>query len=110
VLGKAALVPFREDQPPVRHDVVLAAFARDCRRLVSSRLVDRARETRGPGVVAVSDGAVEDLDPHPMETNERDDGHEPRSDQMSSTPFWSWSLALPSGSAILPSATIGLFQ
>jgi hypothetical protein len=63
VLGEAALVLLREDEPPLRDYVVLALRALDRLRVVA--LVGQlSRETRGSFVVAVSDGAVEDLDAH----------------------------------------------
>jgi hypothetical protein len=37
---------------------------------VSGALVQLGRETRGPAVIAVSDGAVEDLDLHVLEPTE----------------------------------------
>jgi hypothetical protein len=37
---------------------------------VSGALVQLGRETRGPAVIAVSDGAVEDLDLHLAEPSE----------------------------------------
>jgi hypothetical protein len=63
VLGEASLGLLREDEPPVGDHVVLALLAFD--RLSVETLVGQlSRETRGSFVVAVSDGAVEDLDAH----------------------------------------------
>jgi hypothetical protein len=53
----------REDELPVGDDVELALLAFD-RARVEAVLVELGRETRGPFVVAASDGAVEDLDLH----------------------------------------------
>ncbi len=63
LLREAPLALFGEDEAPVRDDVVLAPLALDGGCLVPC-VGQRGRETRGPNVVAVSDGAVEDLDPH----------------------------------------------
>jgi hypothetical protein len=63
VLRKAPLALLGEDEAPVRDDVVLASLALEGERVVAC-VVERGRETRGPNVVAASDGAVEDLDPH----------------------------------------------
>ena len=63
VLREAALALLREDDRPVRHDVVLALLALERGGLVA-RSLQHGRETRGPAVVAVSDRAVEDLDAH----------------------------------------------
>jgi putative acetyltransferase len=56
-------VVLREDEPPVGDDVELRLAARRGRGLepVCCQL---GRETRGPSVVAMSGGAVEDLDGH----------------------------------------------
>jgi hypothetical protein len=70
VLREAAFLLLREDQVPVGDDVELALFARDGLGLVSGALVQLGRETRGPAVIAVSDGAVEDLDLHVVEPTE----------------------------------------
>jgi ribosomal protein S18 acetylase RimI-like enzyme len=51
----------REDDLAVAHDVELGLLALDRRGVDPCRL-QLGRETRGPCVVAVSDGAVEDLD------------------------------------------------
>ncbi len=63
MLGEPAFTLLREQQLAVGEDVELALLALDGRRLVLGALADLGRETRGPAVVAVSDGAVEDLDP-----------------------------------------------
>jgi hypothetical protein len=63
VLGEASFGLLREDEPPVGDHVVLALRPLDRLRFVA--LVGQlSRETRGSFVVAVSDGAVEDLDAH----------------------------------------------
>jgi hypothetical protein len=63
VLGETSFGLLREDKPPVGDHVVLALRALDRLRVVA--LVGQlSRETRGSLVVAVSDGAVEDLDAH----------------------------------------------
>src|SRR5262249_54821140 len=85
VLGIAAFPLLREDELAVGEDVELAALTRDCARLMPIHSVDRDRETRGPGVVAVSDWAVEDLDPHGVEINVRLWGQAPPSAQTSRT-------------------------
>ena len=71
MLREAAFLLFREDQAPVGDDVELTLFARDGLGLVSGALVQLGRETRGPAVIAVSDGAVEDLELHLIEPTER---------------------------------------
>jgi len=53
----------REDRPSVHDDVVLALFTL-AGGGVDAVLAKLGRETRGPTVVAASDGAVEDLDGH----------------------------------------------
>jgi hypothetical protein len=68
VLGEAALLLLREDEAPVRDHVVLALLALDRLRVVTP-LGQLSRETRGSLVVAVSDGAVEDLDAHAAHRN-----------------------------------------
>jgi len=70
VLREAAFLLLREDQAPVGDDVELTLLTRHDLGLVSGALVQRGRETRGPAVIAVSDGAVEDLDPHVPEPTE----------------------------------------
>ena len=64
MLGEAPLLLLAEDQLPVHEDVELALLARDDLGLVRRPLVELGRETRGPTVIAVSDGAVVDLDLH----------------------------------------------
>jgi hypothetical protein len=64
VLGEAAFLLLAEDQLSVHEHVELAVLARDDLRLVRRPLVELGRETRGPAVIAVSDGAVVDLDLH----------------------------------------------
>ena len=63
LLGEPALALLREDERPVGDDVVLALRALE-RDGVVTCLRQHGRETRGPAVVAASDGAVEDLDGH----------------------------------------------
>jgi hypothetical protein len=62
VLGEAALALLREQQLVVRDHVELALRAFDGGSAVLRLSVDLGRETRGPAVIAVSDGAVEDAD------------------------------------------------
>ena len=62
MLGEAAFGVLREDQLVVDEDVELALTARRRVRVVTGQSVDLGRETRGPGVVAVSGGAIEDTD------------------------------------------------
>ena len=62
MLGEAALTLLRKDQVPVREHIELALRAFGGVGLVLRPLVDLGRETRGPAVIAVSDGAVIDLD------------------------------------------------
>ena len=62
----AALRLLREDEPPLGDHVELALRALGDRRL-DAPLVQEGRETRGPAVVARSDGAVMDLDGHAPE-------------------------------------------
>jgi hypothetical protein len=64
VLGEAALALLREDELPVGEHVELALRALDDLRVVVRPSLDLGRETRGPAVVAASDGAVVDLDAH----------------------------------------------
>jgi hypothetical protein len=64
VLGKSSLPLLREEQAFVGEHVELALFALDGCRLDPRPIRDLGRETRGPPVVAVSDGAVVDLDLH----------------------------------------------
>ena len=70
LLGEAALLLLREHERAVCDHVELALPALDGRRIVADAL-QRGRETRGPAVVAVSDGAVEDLDAHARRLSER---------------------------------------
>jgi len=56
------LALLREDQLAVEEDVELAAHALGDLGGVRRPFVDLGRETRSPAVVAVSDGAVVDLD------------------------------------------------
>ena len=63
MLREPPLVLLREDDAAVGDDVELAVLA----LLVlgfEAGLPQLGRETRGPSVVAASDGAVEDLDAH----------------------------------------------
>jgi hypothetical protein len=62
VLGEAALLLLREDELVVGDHVVLALLALFDLGLVLRLGVQLGRETRGPRVVAVSDGAVLDQD------------------------------------------------
>ena len=64
VLGKAPLALLREEQLAVGKDVELRVAALADLRLVLRPLTYLGRETRGPSVVTVSDGAVVDLDAH----------------------------------------------
>ena len=70
MLREAAFLLLREDQLPVGDDIELALLTRDGVSVVSGARVQLGRETRGPAVIAVSDGAVEDLDPHVPEPTE----------------------------------------
>jgi hypothetical protein len=72
VLREPTFLLFREDQVPVGDDIELTFFARDGLGLMSGALVQLGRETRGPTVIAVSDGAVEDVDLHLVEPTEGD--------------------------------------
>ena len=67
MLREPALLLLREDELAVSEDVVLALRALFDLGFVLRLAVQLGRETRGPGVVAVSDGAVLDENP----------GHEP---------------------------------
>jgi hypothetical protein len=62
-LGEAVRERLREDDRPVVQDVELAASPLADRRVVSL-VLKLGRETRGPFVVAASDGAIENLDAH----------------------------------------------
>jgi hypothetical protein len=64
VLGESSLPLLREEQPLAGEHVELTLLALDDPRLDPGPLRDLGRETRGPPVVAVSDGAVVDLDLH----------------------------------------------
>jgi hypothetical protein len=64
VLREPPFLLFREDQLSVGNDVELALLTRDGLGFVGGALVQLGRETRSPAVIAVSDGAVEDLDLH----------------------------------------------
>ena len=70
VLREAAFLLLREDQVPVGDDVELTLLARNDLGFMRGALVQLGRETRSPAVIAVSDGAVEDLDPHVPEPTE----------------------------------------
>ena len=63
LLGEAPDALLREDELAVCDHVVLALRALDGARF-DPVLVQDGRETRGPAVVAASDGAVVDLDGH----------------------------------------------
>jgi hypothetical protein len=68
MLRKTAGLLLREDQLPVREHVELPVAARlDLGRMLGLG-VQLGRETRGPIVVAISDGAVEDSNPSHRET------------------------------------------
>ena len=62
VLGEPSLPLLREDELTVCEHVVLALGALFDLGLVLGLVVQLGRETRGPRVVAVSDGAVLDQD------------------------------------------------
>jgi hypothetical protein len=79
VFREAAFLLFREDQAPVGDDVELTLLTGNDLRFMSGALVQLGRETRSPAVIAVSDGAVEDLDlhlPEPTEARGRSRGIE----------------------------------
>jgi hypothetical protein len=63
LFGEASLGLLREHEVAVNDDVELALRALDDARVDAAGL-ERGRETRGPAVVAASDGAVVDLDAH----------------------------------------------
>jgi hypothetical protein len=65
VLREATFALLREDESAVGHDVELALLPGNGARLVRGQVVQLGRETRSPSVIAVSDGAVVDLDLHP---------------------------------------------
>ena len=60
-LRPATFLLLGEDERAVGDDVVLALRTRHGLGVVA-RILQLGRETRGPFVIAVSDGAVEDLD------------------------------------------------
>ena len=62
MLGETTLALLRKDQVAVHKHVELALRTFGCLGLVLRRFVDLGRETRSPAVIAVSDGAVVDLD------------------------------------------------
>jgi hypothetical protein len=62
-LGEAALALLREEKLAISQDVELAPRALGDRG-ADALVVQDGRETRGPTVVAASDGAVVDLDGH----------------------------------------------
>jgi hypothetical protein len=62
VLGEAALTLLREEEHVAAQHVELALLALDRLGAVARLGRDLGRETRGPFVVSVSDGAVEDAD------------------------------------------------
>jgi hypothetical protein len=64
VAREPLLLLLREDDASVRDHVELAPTALAGVRLVLGSPVDLGRETRGPLVVSLSDGAVVDLDSH----------------------------------------------
>jgi hypothetical protein len=70
VLGKSSLALLREEELPVGEhiELTLCALDRACRD--SRPLDDLGRETRGPAVVAASDGAVVDLDGHRLKASD----------------------------------------
>jgi hypothetical protein len=64
VLRKSSLSLLREQEPAVGEHVELALGSLDRASVVFRPLLDLGRETRGPPVVARSDGAVVDLHAH----------------------------------------------
>jgi hypothetical protein len=62
VLREPPLALLREQELAVHEDVELLLLALAGGSVVLRSLVDLGRETRGPAVVAASDGAVEDAD------------------------------------------------
>jgi hypothetical protein len=68
VVGEPTLLLLREDELPVLEHVVLALSAGLDLGFVLRLGVQLGRETRGPLVVAVSDGAVQDADPRHADT------------------------------------------
>jgi hypothetical protein len=75
VFREAPLLLLREDQLTVREHVVLALGALFDLGLVLGLVVQLGRETRGPCVVAVSDGAVLDQDLRHAENLPNSDSH-----------------------------------
>ena len=75
MLREASFLLLREDQPALGDDVELALLTGNGLGLVSGAPVQLGRETRGPAVIAVSDGAVEDLDLHADEPTRARGGH-----------------------------------
>jgi len=75
VLREAACFLLGEDEVAVGYDVELTLLTRDGLGLVSGAVVQLGRETRGPAVIAVSDGAVEDLDLHEHEPTRAPGGY-----------------------------------
>ena len=70
MLWEASFLLLREDQLAVGDDVELALLTGNGLGVVSGALIQLGRETRGPAVIAVSDGAVKDLDLHVPEPTE----------------------------------------
>jgi hypothetical protein len=64
VLREPTLSLLREHEPAVRLDVELALLPGDDARVGPDPLLQLGRETRSPGVVAASGGAVVDVDEH----------------------------------------------
>ena len=64
MLGEASLALLGEDEFPVDEHVVLRLRPFEDLGLSGRARVDLGRETRGPAVIAASDGAVVDLDTH----------------------------------------------
>src|SRR5207244_9874347 len=75
VLREATFFLLREDQLPVGDDVELALLTGNGLGVVCGALLQLGRETRGPAVITVSDGAVEDLDLHVDEPTRARGGH-----------------------------------
>jgi hypothetical protein len=75
VLREPTLPLLREDEFAVRQDVVLALRALLDLGRVLGLVVQLGRETRGPCVVAVSDGAVLDQDLRHAENLPNSDSH-----------------------------------
>ncbi len=75
MLWEASFLLLREDQLAVGDDVELALLTGNGLGVVSGALIQLGRETRGPAVIAVSDGAIEDLDLHPAEPTRARGGH-----------------------------------